>query len=258
MATCIWCLTENATPSVEHIIPDALGCPEGFMLSDGAVCRSCNSGLAHLDQAVIDDFDIFAFMANVPRKGGRSPFVKGRGNLVATQGSDGPVISINMESQVKEAHDGTRLGAFGKSKRNIEAALTRHNNLGTISFSSSIGENPKFARGITKIAFSSLAYFRGAEVALSEHFAPVRAFVRNGVGKRPVLMMLTEDMSYWNSIEQPCQTESGEYAVALRIAMAEFFVDLSPDLSWSSMIQKKLLELYGSKNWTWLPPEAKS
>jgi HNH endonuclease len=65
MLPCIWCTKLNASTAVEHIIPEALGCPNGFVLKDGAVCESCNNNLGHLDQAVLDEFDMLVFLAGV-------------------------------------------------------------------------------------------------------------------------------------------------------------------------------------------------
>jgi hypothetical protein len=252
MATCIWCLTENAEPSVEHIIPDALGCPEHFVLSGGTVCKRCNNGLAHLDRAVIDDFDMVAYMANVPRKRGRPPIVNTRGNLRATHGANGPLIAINMERETKTASDGAALGAFGRSPRNVTATLTRDGNLGRVSFSIPIGQSREFVRGITKIAFSSLAYFHGPESVLSNQFAPVRDFVRNGLGHRPVLMLVPHDAAYRHEVCRPFQTGSGDYLIVFRLAVMEFMVDLGPTLSAIPIVAKELQEDQGYKGWSWL------
>lgn len=255
MPTCIWCLAENAEPSLEHIIPEALGCPPDFVLQDGVVCKACNNNLAHLDRAVIDDFDMQAYLANVRRKRGRPAVVRGRGNLVATRGSNGPEISINMDCQAVLAHDGSPLGAFGKSKRNVKATLSRRGKIGKVCFSTVFGEDPKFARGITKIAFSSFAYFMGPEMALPEKFNAVRAFVCDGIGQRPILMTAGEDPRYSNRAWPPYQSENGEYVVPLRLATAEFLIDLSPALSSSALFEAELAKTTESKNWTWIPAQ---
>jgi len=85
MTDCIWCKKTTQKIAEEHIIPDALGCPANLVLTKGEVCQACNNGLAHLDQAVADEFDMIAFNENIPRKGGRPPVVLGRGNVVGTQ-----------------------------------------------------------------------------------------------------------------------------------------------------------------------------
>lgn len=251
MATCIWCLEVNGPSSVEHIIPDALGCPEGFVLTGGVVCKNCNNALSHLDRAVIDDFELIAYLANVPRKRGRLPMARSRGNLVATRGRNGPEISINMDPQSTIAHDGSGLGAFGKSKRNVDAALTRDGNTGKVSFKTTIGEDPKFVRGITKIGFSCFAFFEGPEAALHGRFDSLRTFVRDGVGHRPILMMASEDPAYKNEAWPPYKSESGDYSTTFRLAAAEFLVDLSPTLALSSQFAEKL-EQMEMQDWTWI------
>ena len=253
MTNCIWCGATDGIPAVEHIIPEALGCPDSFVLSRGEVCKKCNNGMAHLDQAVIDDFDFPSFMAGVPRKNGRPPAVRSRGNVIATKDSDGSRISINMEPYPVEAHDGTELGKFGKSPRNIKASLKHDGPVGRVNFSTPIGQNPKFVRGIVKIAFSSLVYFLGLEVALQKHFDPVRAFVRCGQGVRRILLTANEDTQYRNEVWPPYRSQTGEYAVVVRLAAIEFFVDLSPELLLFPIFKEEAGAMYGKSGWSYLP-----
>lgn len=256
MAQCIWCLNNDAPAAVEHIIPEALGCPDGFILSKGEVCRACNNGLAHLDQAVIDDFDLLTYINNVPRKKGRPPEIRNRGNMVGTKGSTGKIVSINMNRYPAEAHDGSKLGALGKSDRNIGASFKRDGELGEVSFSVQIGQNPKFRRGIVKIALSSLSYFLGNEAAAASGFDPVRTFVRNGKGDRRLLLMVTNDTGFRNQAWPPFQSATGEYAVTFRLAIYEFCVDLSPNMTLFPMLKKKAAETFGSSGWTFLPTDS--
>ncbi len=249
---CIWC-KEVGAPSREHIIPEALGCPNGFVLSEGVVCRACNNGLGHLDQAVIDDFDLPAYMSGVPRKNNRAPAIRSRGNMIGTSGPDGKEISINMERFPVKAHDGTRLGAFGNSVRNVQASFEQDGRIGKISFSVSIGQNLKFVRGIVKIGLSSLAYFLGPDLALSEDFDPIRDFVRQGKGVRPVFLKQSTADSYSNKVWPPYQSETGEYAVTFRLAIVEFLIDLSPNLTNFQMFKDQATKMYGDSGWTYLP-----
>lgn len=256
MATCIWCRGANLSSSVEHIIPEPLGCPEGYVLSDGAVCRSCNNGLAHLDQAVADDFDVLSYMAGVPRKKKRPPEIRSRGNVIGTTGPTGKEISINMERHSVKAHDGSRLAPFGRSGRNINATFEHDGRIAKSSFSVPIGQNPKFVRGIVKIAFSSLAYFLGAATALGENFDPIRVFVREGKGERPILLMSSPEGGYFNQVWPPYKSESGHYAVTFRLAIVEFCVDLSPTLDLYPLLKQKSIATYGQSGWTSLPTNA--
>ncbi len=253
---CIWCLQHADGKDEEHIIPEALGCPPGFVLPGTVVCRKCNNGLADLDSAVIDEFDFRAFMAGVPRKKGRPPAVRSRGNVVGTIEKDGPAISFNMDPVPVTAHDGSRLAPYRGSKRDIRATFTHDGNLARISFDVPFGQNRKFLRGITKIAFSSLAYFLGAQLARSPAFFSVRRFVKHGEGDRHVLITSSDDNHYSNCVWPPYISPSGDYTVTFRLASIKFLVDLSEEESYIRTFQATAQKCLGEKNWCILPVEA--
>lgn len=250
---CIWCLEHADGGHEEHIIPEAIGCPPGFVLPGTVVCRKCNNGLSDLDQAVIDEFDFSTFMAGVPRKKGRPPVIRSRGNVLATVEPSGPTYTFNMDPIPIKAHDGSRLAPYRGSKRDIRAKFTKQGDAATINFETPFGQNRKFLRGVTKIAFSSLAFFLGAPLARSPAFTPIRRFVRHGVGDRHLLLTFDSDSTFSNRVWPPYVSSSGEYAVTLRIASVEFLVDLSEEESLLSMFQSKAPEIFGEKNWCTLP-----
>ena len=253
---CIWCLEHADGKHEEHIIPEALGCPAGFVLPSTVVCRKCNNGLADLDQAVIDEFDFQVFMAGVPRKKGKPPVIRSRGNVVATAEKNGPTYTFNMDPVPMTAHDGSRLAPYRGSKRNIRAKLVKEGNASRISFDIPFGQSRKFLRGITKIAFSSLAYYLGAPLARSPAFFAVRNFVKQGIGNRHLLMTFDSDGKYSNRVWPPYISPSGDYAVTFRLASIEFLVDLSEEESLIPMIRSKASEFLGEKKWCTLPIEA--
>lgn len=253
---CIWCLQPADGKDEEHIIPEALGCPPGFVLLGTIVCRRCNNGLADLDRAVIDEFDFQAFMAGVPRKKRRPPTVRSRGNVVGTIEKDGPTISFNMDPVSVTAHDGSRLAPYRGSKRDIRATFTHDENLARVSFDVPFGQNRKFLRGITKIAFSSLAYFLGAQLARSPEFFSVRRFVKHDEGDRHVLIASSDDNRYSNCVQPPYISSSGDYTVAFRLASVEFLVDLSEEESHIRIFQATAQKCLGEKNWCILPVES--
>lgn len=251
--TCIWCLKNADGKDEEHIIPEALGCPQGFVLPGTVVCRKCNNGLADLDSAVIDEFDFLMFMAGVPRKKGRPPAIRSRGNVIGTIDNAGPAISFNMGSAAVKGHDGSHLAPYRGSKRDIYAKFTKDGDTATIHFDTTFGQNRKFLRGITKIAFSSLAFWLGAHIARSPEFSSVRRFVKHGVGDRHVLLTSSYDALYSNRVWPPYISPSGEYAVAFRLAVVEFLVDLSEEESLISTFHLKAPEFLGKKHWCILP-----
>lgn len=252
---CIWCLGIAEGGHKEHIIPEALGCPLGFVLPGTIVCRKCNNGLAHLDQAVLDEFDLMAFMAGVPRKKGKRPVVRSRGNILATVENDVPTYTLNMEPYPVKAHDGSRLAGFRGLRRDVRGQLSRQGNIASIKFDVTFGQTPKFVRGVTKIAFSSLAYFLGPEIARSPALNPVREFVRNGIGRRHLLLVFGDGMVYRNTVWPPYVSPLGDYSITFRIASVEFLVDLSESESDLAMFQSKMPDCFGGKGWCILPKE---
>lgn len=258
MTRCIWCKKENNCKDVEHIIPDSLGCPEGFVLKNSEVCSSCNNKLSHLDQAIIDDFDILLFMNNVPRKKGRKAAIHSRGNLVARRDKNNePVYALNMNPYPVIDPFGKKLAGIGKSKRNIKAKMNKTEGKAEISFGITIGNNPKFIRGIFKIAFSSLAYYIGYEEALLEKYDLIRKFVKYGKGHRKVLVKKCNDEKFMNNAWPPYISQDGEYTIIFRLASLEFCVDLSPNMSNYHVLRETSIKMLGTRNWTTLPPTKK-
>ena len=91
-----WCRTLNSSTALEHIVPEALGCPRQLVFSDGTICQRCNNTLGHVDKAVIDDFDVVTFWYGVERKGFGNPSILSRGNLTCHYAKGEKLITLNM------------------------------------------------------------------------------------------------------------------------------------------------------------------
>lgn len=169
---------------VEHIVPEVLGCPPGFILPADIICKSCNNGMGHLDQAVADDFDFLSFQAGIPRKKGKPAVIASRGNVYGFKGEDGPSIYFNMDSRDIVATDGTHVAAYRGSERNVKATFEKESPYVRVSFDITLGKSKKFQRGIYKIAFSALAYFLGPNVLFKAKYDRIRQYVRKGSGTR--------------------------------------------------------------------------
>jgi len=252
-ASCIWCLGPAENGHDEHIFPEAIGCPPGFVLPGSVVCRKCNNALGHLDKAVSDEFDFLAFLSAVPRKKGRPPIINSRGNVLGSIEATVPTLTFNMEKHPIAAHDGSTLAPFRGTRRNIRAQLSREGNVGKISFDVTFGDNPKFIRGLTKIAYSSLAYFLGSDAARQPSFAAVRQFVIGGHGSRHVLLSQAGDKEYRLSARAPYAHDSGGYVAGFRIAQIDFLVDLTEEESLLPIVEAKMREEYGDAGWSVLP-----
>jgi hypothetical protein len=252
-ASCIWCLGPGESGHNEHIFPEAIGCPPGFVLPGSVVCRKCNNALGHLDKAVADEFDFLSFLAGVPRKKGRPPVINSRGNVFGTIEPTGPTLTFNMERHSVAAHDGSMLAPLGGSRRNIRAQIFRNGNIGTVTFDVGFGGNAKFIRGLTKIGYSSLAYFLGAHIVRRPSFAAVRDFVLTGSGIRHVLLSQAGDKEYRLSAWAPYAHEDGGYACGFRIAQVDFLVDLTATECILPAVETTMRATYGHSGWCVLP-----
>lgn len=249
---CIWCQHSGQLKSIEHIVPEAVGCPAGFVLKSGEVCRGCNNHLGALDSAVADDLDIQRFMYGIPGKRGKLPTISSRGNVVGSHNVSGaPEISINMESYPVPSHDGRQMGAFGRSPRNIPTSMTIDGNSATVHGKFEFGQNPKFIRGITKIAISSIAYFYGAEAAISANLKPARQFVLSGQGRRSIFVL--GDLPPQTYVRKPLPDADGNFVCELCLLGVGFLVDLSPALTRTAWIEQMLIGQYGRAGWTTIP-----
>lgn len=254
MDICIWCKQSNRAKSIEHIIPEAMGCPENFVLKNGEVCQSCNNKLGILDQSVINAFDLTIFMADIPRKRGKKPTVNSRGNMIAQWINGEQYISINMDPISVTLPWGTRVGPYGKSARNVSATFKKDRGLAKISFQLTIGDDPKFIRGIYKIAFESIAYFLGPRELLNPWSDEIRRFVLNGEGQRRLVMLSPQEIRYHHRIDPPLrQIDSSGYVMRMQLAYVNFLADLTDDGSAIAKICRELKRLFGNKGWTCLP-----
>jgi hypothetical protein len=256
-STCIWCLNftdDTDDTDVEHIFPDSLGCPEHLVLPGSVVCKRCNNGLAHLDQAVADEFDLSALLHGVPRKGGRPAVVLNRGNVYGWQSQTGPQLHFNLESHPVESVDGRRIAAYRGKPRDIRAAFSKEGPKGRLQFDVAFGQSKKFVPGIVKTAFNCLAFLLGADEARQSGFRDIRDFVLRGIGNRSVLVSFSNDEDFKLEAHPPFKASHG-YCIELRIGSAKFVVDLSNGEALLPVIKAKALEQYGNNGWLLLPVE---
>lgn len=253
MNTCIWCLNESIGNHVEHIVPEALGCPKNFFLTNKEICEGCNNGLGHIDQAVIDDFDLCAFMAGIPRKRGRPPIISSRGNVRGTVGNNGPVISFNMENHAVVDHTGSELPGFRKRERDINAHFTQDNNQGRIDFSVEFGRRKKFIRGVHKIAFSALTYFVGASETRKQKYNGIRQYVKKGNSTRHIILSRAERLGYYHDLKTPWVSELGDYTMQFVLCGVVFIVDLSENEMHYPRYKSMAEKMFENDQWTYLP-----
>ena len=260
---CIWCGANDPDAVPEHVFPAALGCPDDFCLTNGEVCTDCNHRLGHLDQAVIDDLDVMAFIRGVTRRGGKPPLIGNRRNLRAEVKDGEPILYINAERHAVDLGDGRTLPGYRGSGRDVPVSFTVDRNSGkaTVKLSTTIGTSPKFARGLHKIAFACLAYHSGYEMCQSERYNEVRNFVRakgrrgGQPRRREVLMLAGPSEPFRFQSWLPVGPEQGcREIVPFRLGAPEFVVDLSPGQIHLPRLVAECERQFGKDGWGLLPP----
>lgn len=253
MNLCIWCKKEVTKNSYEHIIPEALGCPDTFVLNNYEICNTCNNRFGNIDHALINAFDFFAFMSGVPRKKGKSPVISNKGNFYAHYVEGKPVIHINMNKSITTSSKGIKLGKYGKSLRNVKGEFESNEENWKVDLNFQFGDDPKLVRALYKIGLEALVYFLGKDVVSSNGYNTIRDYVLTGRGNRKVILKLTNDLKYRNEVHTPYKKEGVGYGVHIRIAYVEFFIDLTEDQSLLPDLENEFKKHYGEKGWGVFP-----
>lgn len=254
---CIWCgvLADGREPC-EHIVPEAIGCPDGLVLDHGEVCARCNHGLAHLDQALAQDLELYAFMAGVPRKGGKPPSITSHGNVRAELVDGKQEWHFNMGTTPVVGPKGSTLPGFRGRERDLRADFSTDGTLGRIDFKAEFGRNPKVARALVKMATEYLCFVAGPHVAADTARGVIAEFVCKGRGYRPVLLHTPDETKYEHEFGTVQKVSPKGYACHFRLAHSYFAVDLSPELSAFAAWAQSLYVDRGGKGWTTLPLDA--
>jgi hypothetical protein len=195
-----------------------------------------------------------AFERGLSRRHGRPPQIQNRGNFQAYYTPEGPVYAVNMDPYPFVTPDGVRVAPFRGRQRDVRATLGSLDAAGEtpVTFSFNNGyDNPKFVRGIHKIAFELLAFYEGSESVMIPEYDPVREFVRFGIGKRHVLMSLNPGAQ----IEiVPLRNPRGGRAMAFCVVGLSFTVDLTHGQESMPLLVREATERY--REWWCCPPWA--
>jgi hypothetical protein len=183
MNLCIYCQRESrAEAPPEHVVPEVLGCPKGAVLRAGEVCKRCNNGLADLDLALADSFDLFRFIVGQPGKKGKGPSIAGRPNLFATHRDGSPVLYVNFGPGNVTLPNG-RVLKSPTGPKSVRGTVTPDGQQASISFSGDAFIDPKFSRAVHKVSIGVIAMALGREAALSPTLDSARQFVVTGRGQ---------------------------------------------------------------------------
>lgn len=194
LVRCIWCGWFDPKPAVEHIIPDAFGCPPELVFKKGEVCSGCNNKLSRLDRHLAEQLEMHRLFAGLPAKGGKPPTVASCPNATGWIGPDGPVVHVNMERERRWDSDAQR---FLSPPTDDGALITTMQDLGfgfgRVNVRRELRLDNKFARGVFKVGLSLLAFQHGADHARQSQFDHIRRFVRRGEGELKAILLTKDD-----------------------------------------------------------------
>lgn len=247
---CIWCGSEEFQPSLEHILPEALACPPGFVLTD-CVCRRCNNGLAHIDQALLKQFELMTFIKGVRRKKGKPPTVESWPSLRGRHGDKGTELMINAGPGRVDAWGKSLLPA-NNSHGIADARMDVDGHVAKVTFTQAFGDDPKFIRALYKVALSSLAHWLGPSYARSRNLEGVRKFVLTGEGSFGVILFPSQEVTGHKFPPPFSDKMNAVLGMAFTIFGIEFIVDFLPDQKAMRRLHSGLV-MQGARQWTRLP-----
>lgn len=237
--TCIWC-GDTPAESLEHIAPEALGCPAEFVLAKG-VCVRCNNKNGRLDRALLTPFEIITVVKDITRKKGKKPTVDGFASFASAHDENGPVLYVNREKHRVRLPSGRWLAGTNANDP-ITTADWRNNPDGTVrlSYKQELRFGLQAVRGLFKIAVESVAFFEGLEAARSPELDSVKDFVLQGRGGFRAIMMPDQSGAY-DSYFGPCLRKEGSDRVSgMTILGIGFLCDFDSEFKGGEMLLSEM------------------
>lgn len=250
---CMWCKHRSREWAIEHIIPEGIGCQADFVLTEGQVCRNCNNGLGHVDQALLDSFDFPRFIANQTQKGNRPPAVLSRPNFKAYSSRPENEVLINAGRTPVKTRTGDVLSPPRGKRGEVRCEIEVHGGLATGRIRMEVGHHPKLSRAVHKVALESLSFFLGNEASWDDRYDAVRDYVRENKGSRLILLIFPHEWKYQHEVWPPWVDQDGNHAVLMQLCGIEFVVDLSPSQKYLPQLKDQLRAEHGDQGWTWAP-----
>lgn len=236
--TCIWCLKSDDI-SLEHIVPESLGCPESFLLKSG-VCPSCNNRFGRLDRALLTPFEIITVLLGVPRKKGKKPTVDGYSSFASDYDENGPAIYINRERFEIKTPTGRVLKGTNSNDpiRDFAYEILPNRKMRT-SYNQELRFDKNSVRALFKIALESIAFFESLEIAREKRYDPVRKFMLTGAGDYRAIIMPDANNEH-SSYFSPRNTKEGySDMVGMTILGVGFICDFDPIFRGGKMIMEE-------------------
>lgn len=229
---CIYCKKTEANYSVEHIIPDSIGCPPDLILKH-EVCEKCNNKLAVLDNRVIQEYDLIRWMSEIPNKKGKIPKISSIRNVYTDDKGmmgDKKRIVFNSDSKpVKIEKTDIILPGYRKNSSAIDGTLKIKNNEAHFKLSRTFDTDRKFIRGIYKIGFEMQCLLEGKEKILSPFYDQYRDFIYHDIGDMELVFQYNNDHKIFNSLLNTYSNDAGRAMIVFRLLVLTYIVNLTND-----------------------------
>jgi hypothetical protein len=222
---CIWC-NEKGHFTLEHILPEALGCPEQLVLEKGVCCK-CNNNNGKLDRALLKPFEFITVINSIPRKRGRKPTISQHSTFASGYDGNGPSLFFNRERFAVETPLGKKLGAFSNSDV-IERFAIDHLEAGKVKLeiTQRLVFDRQAVRGLFKIALELIGFYEGLGSVRQPEFDLVRDYVMHNKGDFYALLLGGSDT--FNYLPNRFTNNAGAVVVPMTILGIHFICDFDP------------------------------
>ena len=234
---CIFCLkVPKQWPADEHIFPESLGCPPGFVLQQGEVCTPCNNRLSKADSKLIE-------VLSALRPHGRFKTKKGKWQRAelsnATFERTGPdALSLTMHRRPMIRGEGVDHFSIRRLPTHV-----------SVNMSVRLRLDGRLSRGVHKIAFESLCLLRGRAAVLNSSLQSVREYVLGTVqGFRHVLALpeqLKAQRLPLHGFHGFVENDGEHPLIQMSVCGLPMFVSLAPDANTILEIGRALNTLAG-------------
>lgn len=226
--------------SLEHIVPESLGCPDGLVLKKG-VCHKCNNSFGKLERALLTPFEFLTVIKQIPRKNGKLPTVDGFSSLSTGYDENGPVIYMNREKYSVQAPNNKLLIGTNKLDpiQNFEYNHLKDGKV-DVSWKQELRFDRKAVRCLFKIALEIIALTEGLDAVRNRKYDAVKHFVSNGSGKFRAIMTADLDDSYLSNFSPRIIRDSDTGYLAMTILNVGFICDFDPNFTKGKMILNEM------------------
>jgi|WetSurMetagenome_2_1015567.scaffolds.fasta_scaffold46678_2 hypothetical protein len=259
MNKCIYCSKSDVQFSEEHIIPDSIGCPPDMILNN-EVCEKCNKKLAYLDNRVVQAYDLYRWMHEIPNKKGTLPKVSSIRNVYTDEkGMNGDnkrlVFNTGKEDVIVEGTE-IKLPGYRKNSSAINGYLKVDGKIADFKLTQQIETGRDFIRGIYKIGFEIHCLIDGKERLLSSFFDQFREFIYNDIGDMELFYQFHNDKKVENCFHT-YYSKDDRRLIQFRILFMTYYVNFTKDeLPYDLLFYK--INKFGNDGYKYVKTKGKS